>query len=764
MDPSENHTNQATPQHNAEEVRRLAAIMFTDIKDFSKKMQDNESSTMQMLATHNSMMREVVNKYNGHVIKTVGDAFLVSFESVLNAVQCAIEAQQQFHQHNSREKDREKITVRIGVHLGDVIIKENDVFGDGVNIASRIQSMAEPGGVNISNSVYDQVKNKLDIHVINLGVPQLKNIKEAIKVYQVIIVPTDKARGKFATRIYVTKTILKRKRTQRILALSTITLGIITGIVIYFLTPPPPPNSLAVLPFRNIGDPTNEYIADGFSEDLITYLSSQLTEAKVLSRGSTFELKGTEESERSIAKKLQVRYLLSGSVQVSDDNLIVNARLTEPAEGSTSWAHKFEKSRKEILSIQHEIYRKIALRFEVKLATEAGLAKTSSEVYNIYLRGLDYDRKERKEDNQLAIASFQEVVDKDPTWVQGYVKLAGCQLLNLEHEWDLNEKWLLLAEQNSQKAYMLDSTMAEVHLLLGKLYIVKGEIKRGMEYLERSIQINPNLMRAYIRLGNEYLQRFNDPGKAILYYTKAYELEPTNLNTSLNLGVAYATTYNYPEAIRWFHSAATINPIDERTWINLGVLYERIAVYDSAELAYKSALERNPRNPMTADFLGSLLIRQNQLDQAEKILSLTMRYLPDNYNLLYRWGILIYYKAQKDSATQIWKLGLRFAEAGAAENPNVAQHRLFMGLFSARLGFSEKAIENGKLAFAKDSSEDITVGMARIYAIVGQKQQMIEWFRKARSMNPEHDEAYLRNEMDFYRFHSDPDLLFVARR
>lgn len=253
---------------NAQEgTRKLAAIMFTDIKDFSKKMQKNEAATMRMLNLHNEMMNDAVNRNGGSIIKTIGDAYLVSFDSVVSATLCAVEAQQAFYQHNTKvHSDDERIDVRIGVHLGDIIVKDKDVFGDGVNIASRIQSIAEVGGVNISDSVYQQVRNKISIRVLNLGVPQLKGIEQRIRVYQVIVVPTDKSRGKIASEIFVLRTILKRKKTRRFLGIGFVSTVVVVLAWIYLLAPAPPPNSLAILPFKNLGDPANEYIADGFSQ------------------------------------------------------------------------------------------------------------------------------------------------------------------------------------------------------------------------------------------------------------------------------------------------------------------------------------------------------------------------------------------------------------------------------------------------------------------------------------------------------------------
>ncbi|MGA2625416.1 MAG: adenylate/guanylate cyclase domain-containing protein [Bacteroidota bacterium] len=759
IDPSKPSSRPA-----GDETRKLAAIMFTDIKDFSKKMQKNESAAMRMLKAHNQILDETVARNAGTTIKTIGDAYLVSFDSVVSATICAMEAQQAFHQHNSEAKsEEERIDVRIGVHLGDVIVKDKDVFGDGVNIASRIQSIAEVGGVNISDSVYQQVRNKINIRVLNLGVPQLKGIEQPIKVYQVIIVPTDKARGKLATNIFVLKTILKRKKTKRNLGYGFGIAAVLAFVWMYLLSPAPPSNSLAILPFQNMGDTTNEYIADGFTQDLNTYIS-KLGEVRVLSEGSTREFKGTKLKDIDIAEKLGVRYLLTGSIEVQGNRVKVRCRLTDPAKKSDLYVGNFDdNSREEILNNEHEIFRQVALRFQSELA-DSRTSKTSMDVYDLYLRGLEYDRRAHKEDNQLAISLFQQAVEKDTTFAQGYIKLASTELQQHEQNWDNSERWLVDAERNIKRALALDSSNAEVDWLLGRLSLARGDRKQGISYLQKSIDKNPNLMRSYIYLGNEYLFNLNDPARAIIYFTKAFELEPTNYASATNLGVAYGVQRNYPEAIKSFQRATALNASQEDPWINLGVLFERTFSYDSAEAAYKNALQRNPKDPVAAEYLAALHVIRGHPGEAESVLNSCLRYEPNNYSLLYTLGVAKFQRGQKDTATMVWKDGARLAEAATLANPNVSQNYLYVAFFSARLGLVDSAIAHGKRAVVIDSSYDNVMGMARIYSILGQKGEMIDWFRRARAMDPEYDASFLATDIDFERYRSDPDLLIAARQ
>lgn len=751
---------QPTSPHPSESsgTRKLAAIMFTDIKDFSRRMEKDEASTMRMLTVHNTIMGETVAKFSGNVIKTVGDAFLVSFDSVVSATLCAMEVQQKFYDYNrTMKQDDDKITVRIGIHLGDVIIKDRDVFGDGVNIASRIQSIAEVGSVNISESVYQQVKNKIDIRVLDMGVPQLKGIDERVRIYQVIVIPTEKARGKIATNLYVLKTILRRKKTKQRLAAGALSVIVLGALWYFVLLYEPPENSIAVLPFET-NDPSQQYFVDGFAQDIHTYLS-QLPTIRLVSIGSSFKYRDTALSEAEIASALDVKYLLKGSITFERNTVSIKARLTDPRQNIDIVNQNTEKSREEILSAQHDLFRRIVLHFESAF-------KTSREVLDLYLRGLEYDRKERKEDNEVAISLLESAVQKDTNFLPGYVKLASVKLLNHERRYDLSEKWLLDAENHIQRAIRFgNDTTAEIFWLLGRLSLIRGKQKEGLDYLERSIQKNPSWMRSYQILGKQYTFNLNDPQKAVYYWEKAYELEPTNFNNSNSLGIVYVMLKKYPEAIAAMQRAARLNPKHEFPWLNLGNLYEITSLYDSADIAFRNALERNPSNPRASYLYGLFLLNQKRYEKAESVLGQGLKYNPHDYDVNYSYGIALAKVGKKVEAQKVWRNGLKLAQESAKENPNISEHYKFVGLFSSRLGLQEQAIANGMKAVTIDSTDnEVVLGMARIYAVLSMKNEMIEWFKRARRLNPEYDEKYIQSDFDFEAFRNDEDLLFVARK
>ncbi len=764
--PSKNTKNLKETLPN--ESRKLAAIMFTDIKDFSKKMQSDEVATIRLLGIHNEMMMIAIAKHRGYVIKTIGDAFLVSFESVIGATQCAIEAQQSFYQYNQSKPASEKITVRIGVHLGDVFVRDNDVFGDGVNIASRIQSIAEPGGVSISGSVYDQVKNKLDIHVINLGVPQLKNIKEAIKVYQVIIIPTDNARGKLATRMYVAKTVLKRKRTQRLLAMSTIGLALLIVAVWFILHKPflsVTDKTIAVLPFLNIGDPENEYYADGVTEDITTQLS-KISNLLVITRASSFAYKASKLSDSVIARDLGVRFLLKGSLQLTHTNLKLTTTLTDVSKNEVVWEKSYDQPRSGIFSIEDQIINTIGDFFELDYSNVLQQSRTlSAEAFESYLRGLYHARKLKKDDNALAMRSFSESIAKDSLFVKAIVSLADAQEYHYEQGWEQSSQLLVEAEKNCEKALRLDPANAHPLAVLGTIIKLRGDAREAVVLYQKALDKDPNNPLALTRLAEMHLFYLNDPATAINLFNKLKVIEPGDWAINANLGIGYAQLKNYPEAIHAFQKSIQLNSHQAISWSNLGYAYERIALFDSAVQCYLTALQKDPTDPLSYESLVSVLLVNKNNFLAESVLTSGIRLMQNNHMVLYDLGLTYFIGERYKAAEQTFREGLQLVERKILKNPSVSDNFAYQGLFHARLGNAADAVTSAAQALKLDSTNnEILIKVARIYAALGNKEKMLTWFQRAKAMSAEYDAAYLATAIDFEKFRNDPDLLLMAKQ
>jgi adenylate cyclase len=359
------------------EHRRLAAIMFTDIVGFSLQMGSNEARTLRLLDMHNQLIQQAVSEHHGIVIKTIGDAFLVDFPSVVTAVQCAQVIHAQLRAHNAEKEETKQIHVRIGIHSGDIVQRDGDVFGDGVNIASRLQALAEPDTICISDIVYRDVSKKLDLGtVVSLGKPRLKNIAERFAVYALLSVPPKGLRQTLGVQYLK---LSRRVGTAHRVAAMVVLLALVSAGAIairerYFSAPLglplPDKPSIVVLPFDNMSnDPSQDYFSDGMTEDITTDLS-QLASLFVIARNSAFTYKGKAANIRDVGRELGVRYVLEGSVRRSDNQVRITAQLIDALQGQHLWSERYDRPLQDIFAVQDEIRQQIVFALKVKLTPE----------------------------------------------------------------------------------------------------------------------------------------------------------------------------------------------------------------------------------------------------------------------------------------------------------------------------------------------------------------------------------------------------------
>jgi len=365
------------------ETRKLAAIMFTDIVGFSRQMGANEVRMLRLLEVHNQLIRQAVAEYHGAVIKTVGDAFLVDFPSVVHAVQCAQSIQAQFRTHNAGKEVVEQIHVRTGIHSGDIVQKGGDVFGDGVNIASRLQGITEPDTICISDVVYRDVTKKLELGAaVSLGRPKLKNITERFEVYALL--PQTPHGLRQTLRIQRLKLSRRVRPAHRMVMAGLLLIAGTIGAVRYFSRPPlstqdstlgtqaalalPDKPSIVVLPFANMSDdPKQEYFSDGITEDLTSALS-KLSGLFVISRNSAFTYKGKAVKAQEVSKELGVQYVLEGSVRKADGQVRITAQLIDATTDHHLWTARYDRPLKDIFALQDEIVQKIIATLKLQLA------------------------------------------------------------------------------------------------------------------------------------------------------------------------------------------------------------------------------------------------------------------------------------------------------------------------------------------------------------------------------------------------------------
>src|SRR5712691_4499863 len=423
------------------EQRRLAAIMFTDIVGFSRQMGSNEARTLRLLEVHNHVIQQAVTEHHGHVIKTVGDAFLVDFPSVVHAVQCAQQVQTQFRTYNTEKATDKQIHVRIGIHSGDIVQRDGDVFGDGVNIASRLQALAGPDTVCISDVVYRDVAKKVALGtVVSLGRPKLKNIAERFPVYVLLPKPPKRLRQ----TLQIPRLKLPRRAGTVVFVLVFVSVLLLGGIVTLLYPslrplithyssliteeakpplPLPDKPSIVVLPFDNMSkDPEQDYFSNGITEVLTSDLS-RISSLFVIARNTAFTYKGKAVNVQDIRRELGVRYVLEGSVQRAGEQVRIVAQLVDTATDAHIWSERYDRPFTDIFALQDEIVQKIVttLRLQLTLQEQGWIVRKHTdnlEAYNSFLRGVDYFYHFTKEGNAQARQMWEKAVALDPQYAE----------------------------------------------------------------------------------------------------------------------------------------------------------------------------------------------------------------------------------------------------------------------------------------------------------------------------------------------------------
>jgi adenylate cyclase len=543
--------------------RKLIAILSADVEGYSRLMDDNEEATVRTLTAYRTAISDLVQQYRGRVVDSPGDNILAEFTSVVDAVNCAVEIQRDLAERNEDLPDERKMQFRIGINLGDVIDEEDRIYGDGVNIAARIESLSDASGICISHSAYDQIKNKLKFGYEYLGEHKVKNIREPVKAYRVLMAP------EFEDKLIGFDKKASNKRWIWVAAAAVVVAVVGLGIwqlysrrptiepasVEKMSFPLPEKPSIAVLPFNNLSDdPAQDYIAVGITENIISALSN-ISDMFVIASDSTSTYKGKPVKVQQVSEELGVRYVLEGSAQKSGNRVRVTAQLIDATIGHYLWSEKYDRELQDLFDLQDEITHKIIVELQVKL-TEGEQARVSQksttnlEAWSYANRGLTIWMHISKENNAKAMELFEKAVELDPNYVWAWVRLAWTHVVAADRGWSQNpsEHFEMFLEI-SKKVLAMDESNSDVHALLGLAYILQREPEKAIAEGEKALVLGPTNAQAHVLLAVSMndIGRFDD---AIRLVEKAMRLHPYYPAYYLSwLGGGYRMTGRYEDAL-----------------------------------------------------------------------------------------------------------------------------------------------------------------------------------------------------------------------
>lgn len=513
--------------------------MFTDIVGYTSLAQTNEAQALERLEEHRKLLRSIFPRHGGNEVKTIGDAFLVEFPSALEAVRCSTEIQQEMHDRNAALPKDRRIQIRVGVHLGDVVHSQGDILGDAVNVSSRIEPLAEPGGVCITEQVYDHVRNKIDLPLEKLEGKTLKNVRLPIDVYK-IVMPWESQTEK-------QDAVLDIKR-------------------------------VAVLPLKNMSpDPNDEYFADGMTEELITALSS-ITELTVIARTSVMQYKNATKRIADIGRELNAGTLIEGSVRKAANKVRITVQLIDARNEGHLWAQSYDKELDDIFTIQSEVAQKVAEALKVQLVESERKrigkgATRNPEAHTVYLKGIFYWNKRNPEALRRAVELFGQAIALDQTFALGYAGIAQCYQVIAANNYDDPVTYYPKAKEYALKALSLDDDLAEAHTVLAA---VSGAYERDLTKAEaefkRAIELNPSYPTTH-QWYSQLLAWENRMAEAWVEINKAVELSPLSLIINTNLVDAHYYRGEFDKAIEQAKKVIDMDPSFSAVYASLAQAY-----------------------------------------------------------------------------------------------------------------------------------------------------------------------------------------------
>ena len=549
---------------SARPERRLAAILVADVAGYSRLMERDEAGTLARLNTHRKELVEpLLAEHHGRLIKLTGDGVLCEFPSAVDAVECAARIQRGMAERERDVPDDHRIRFRIGINLGDVICEEGDLYGDGVNIAARLEGLAEPGGICVSRTVHEYVRGKVPVTFQALGARRVKNISEPVEAYRVNLADVPSPR-----RYNIPRRRLLANFTACLLLLAMAGAGWFwqrsQDRVALTLSGKP---SVAVLAFDNLsGDPAQDYFSDGISDEILTALARS-PKLAIIARNSSFAYKGKPADATEIGRALGVRYLLQGSVRSAGDRIRVTAQLIDARTGAHVWAEKYDRPIGDIFAVQDEITATIAARLGATIEraeVDAGRRKAPADLaaYDYYLQGRAKELTQEKTSILEARELFQKAIELDPDFAAAYAELAHSYYLEVALRWDPPRRAEAIAKgfEFARKAVSLDPSLSFAHMTMGNLHLRRHEYDEAVRWAERAVELSPNNPENYAGLANIYsfVGRSRD---AVSLMRKAIELDPNYPpRYSMYIGRAHVLAGEPAAAVPYLQDAVSRSP------------------------------------------------------------------------------------------------------------------------------------------------------------------------------------------------------------
>jgi adenylate cyclase len=620
--------------------RKLTAILSADVKGYSRLMGEDEEWTVRTLDTFKGVMKNIIPQHRGRVVDSTGDNLLAEFASVVDAVQAAVEIQQVLKAKNSLLPENRRMEFRIGINLGDVIEEGERIFGDGVNIAARLEGIAEAGGICISGSAFEQIENKLPLHYDYLGEHEVKNITRPVRVYRALM------ENGLVKKKDIRPTAQGSRRILWAVGLAAV-LVVVAGASIwkFFLQPAPPPPvapklsekadpqkmayalpdkpSIAVLPFVNMSDDSKqEFFSDGITEEIITALS-KISQFFVIARNSTFTYKGKAVKIKQVSEELGVQYVLEGSVRRDGDRLRITAQLIDGLSGKHLWAERYEGDLKDIFALQDEITMKVITELrgktvtigEVRSSATAGKGTKNLEAYLKHMQALEYSVRQTKDSAIQARKLSEEVIALDPEYPKGYIRLAFVLTSDATFgRTDSPQQAIARALELVDKAIALDPEDGYAYALRGLILVQMRQYEKALAEVEKALSLSPNQL-GVLNESAIVLARVGKPEEAVPLIEKAFRYNPfPNYGALLTAGGIYNLVGQYDKAAEMLGKAIQKEPQNYIVYVFYSISNSLLGREEEARGSVRELLRLNPQ--FSIEQYRGIMARGGAKDQA----------------------------------------------------------------------------------------------------------------------------------------------------